>query len=614
MTRSRPLEPVVAGFHPTANLDADVKLKPNGAKRSQPAVATSAVMARTTGALFLIGGLLGFAITLLMPQELGRLLPVYGALIVTVGCGAVLLARGAEMPPRYHLAFVGVATLLITVAVASLTSPVAALAVATFYVFIACDAAFFFTMSGASVEIGLAVVCCLLALGLRGDLPWWSGMITAGATIAVGIVVAILGRLAAEADIDPLTGLLNRRGFDRMVNLEITRATRTGARPAVALVNVDRFSAINSQHGYRTGDSVLVQIADAWRQLAGPRDTIARLGGDEFAFLLPNLGEQEAIAFTDRLRAAISMGCSAGVTSWQPGESVSFLVHRADAGLYRAKQAGRNRTVLESSLRPPLAVELREALQREAIDVYYQPIVSLADGSYIGVEALMRWKPATFPDATPLEVVRAAEENDLIGELDRFVLQRACTDLRQLQRRVPDRPLQLNVNISGLEVADADYAARVAELISETGWPARQLVLEVTESVLDVNSPTAVANLSQLRSHGVRIAIDDFGTGYSSLSRLQTLPSDFLKLDRSFTAEITSATCAPPILEAIAQLSSALQLPVIVEGVETTDQASALTRLGYALAQGYLYGRPLPVDEVAPAFTGTAAVRGASTA
>lgn len=406
-----------------------------------------------------------------MPEGPGNLIIVSAAALASVLFGIGLLLWGDRLNLRSHQALVTVATLLITVAIAQSTSNTAALSLASFYVFIACDAAFFFTWMMAAAQITFAVACCMTVLASRPDLPWWSGLIASGATFAVGGVVGVLGRLASDADVDVLTGLLNRRGFDRVLNHEIARVPRSGLRPALVLFNVDRFSSINDQHGYRAGDAVLRDIAESWRDILAPKQVLARYGGDEFALLLPDTNEQGAIAITERFRTAISMGCSAGVTSWQPGESASFLVSRADVGLYRAKQAGRNRTVLESSRRPPLAVELLEALARENLDVHYQPIVSLDGGkaTTVGVEALVRWTSETQPDATPDEIVRVAEENDLISSLDKFVMNRACHDAHKLQEVFPDRPLILNVNVSGLELVDNDYVSHIDDVLRASG-------------------------------------------------------------------------------------------------------------------------------------------------
>lgn len=232
--------------------------------------------------------------------------------------------------------------------------------------------------------------------------------------------------------------------------------------------------------------------------------------------------------------------------------------------------------------------------------MHYQPIVSLTEGGgkAVGVEALLRWSSSAQPDVTTEGLIRVAEEYDLIADLDELVLRRACADAARLQETFAQLDLTLNVNVSGLELAESDYADRVANILAGTGWPADQLVLEVTESELAAESQTAIANLHTLRERGVRIAIDDFGTGYSSLSRLATLPSDILKVDQSFVAAIRSDSPAPPLLGVIAALSSALDLQVIAEGVETEYQAAVLTELGFALAQGYHYSDSHPVSEL----------------
>jgi diguanylate cyclase len=195
-------------------------------------------------------------------------------------------------------------------------------------------------------------------------------------------------------------------------------------------------------------------------------------------------------------------------------------------------------------------------------------------------------------DVTTEEVIRVAEESGLIVELDRYVLRRACLDAHAVQKAKGDGPLTVHVNVSGLELAKPGYVAGVDRVLADTGWSPGQLVLEVTESVLDLDAPTATAALHELRSRGIRIAVDDFGTGCSPLSRIQTLPTDLLKLDRSFIATITADSPPPPLLRAIALLSNALGLPVIVERVEDAHQAVTVQSLGYSFAQGFYYGRP----------------------
>lgn len=557
------------------------------------------VMARTTGAFYVMGGVLGLILTAVAPGDEGNRPLVGVAAFVALLLGVSLLIWGPRLPHSVHHGYVAAATVLVTVAVHWFPNTVGAISLAAFYVFVACDAAIFFSWRWLGAHLAFAIACCLWVVPSRG-LPWWSGIIPAGITLGIGIVVGILTRMASDADIDVLTGLLNRRGFDRALSNAIAHATRTGQGLALVLVDLDRFQKINDHLGHRAGDAVLQRVGDTWSKLLAPDQRLARYGGDAFALLLPGTTEQAAILLTEELRAAVTTGCSAGVTSWQPGESGSLLVSRADVGLYRAKQAGRNRTVLESSRQLPLAVELREAIDRGTLDVQYQPIVSLSDGATraVGVEALLRWSSNAQPDVTTEGLIRVAEEYDLISDLDELVLRRACADATRLQDTFAQLDLTLNVNVSGLELAETEYADRVSGILEETGWPADQLVLEVTESELAAESDTAIANLHKLRDRGVRIAIDDFGTGYSSLSRLATLPSDILKVDQSFVAAIRSDSPAPPLLGVIAALSKSLDLQVIAEGVETEYQAAVLTELGFALAQGYHYSDSHPVSEL----------------
>ena len=334
-------------------------------------------------------------------------------------------------------------------------------------------------------------------------------------------------------------------------------------------------------------------LVKSWLPLLRREDTLTRPDIDRFAVLLPDTTEQGALALTDQLRATISIGCSAGVTSWQSGDSASLLVSRAEVALYRAERTGGNRTVLESSGQSPLAIQLADAIANDAVEVLYQPIVTLAEsGKVVGIEALIRWAPPSRLNVTTGEVIRVAEESGLIVELDSYVLRRACLDAHAVQKAKGNEPLAVHVNVSGLELGKPGYVAGVDKVLADTRWPPRQLVLEVTESVFDLDTPAATAALHELRSRGIRVAIDDFGTGYSSLNRIQILPTDLLKLDRSFIATITVDSPTPPLLRAIALLSIALGLPVIAEGVEDAHQAATVKSLGYSFAQGFYYGRP----------------------
>ena len=557
-------------------------------------------MALTTGAFYSFGGVFGLAQTAVMPVDMrgSRLV----CALLAAGClvtGVVTLALGDRIPVRQQQWLLFSPTPFVAAGVWMSTSNIAAMGVACFYISVTCTGAFFLSWPAASANTTIGVICCMTTLGFRPGLPWWAGLVTSGVVIGVFLVVGVLVRVASEADIDPLTNLLNRRGFDRQLELELSRAAKSRRLPALVLLDLDQFKEINDVDGHAAGDAVLQSVAGTWQKMVDRNATLARYGGDEFALLLPRTSAQEAVLVADEMRAAISLECSAGVTTGHLGESASFMVSRADVGLYRAKGLGRNRCVVETSQQPLLAAELVEAIDNDKLGVHFQPIVDVADGATVGFEALLRWTSQTQFGVTPAEVVRIAEENNLISSLGRRVLATACRQAKVLQCSFPDRRLMLSVNVSGLELINGDYAGSVERILCATGWPADQLVLEITESVLDIDARTTVAKLNSLRAQGIRIAIDDFGTGYSSLSRLANLPTDILKLDGSFITAAVDVADPPPLLNVIAKLSEVLGLPVIVEGVETAEQAAVLASIGFSLAQGFYYGRPQAMADLA---------------
>ncbi|MBJ8343789.1 bifunctional diguanylate cyclase/phosphodiesterase [Antrihabitans sp. YC2-6] len=561
------------------------------------ALATPSLMGRITGMMFVVAGVHGvFLVTM---AEVDRWTPVlYGATSFAVVLGCALFLWGYRMSMGHYEILVAFGTLTLVMGVYLLADDTAAVAGSTFFLYIGCAAALFLPWTRNVLQMAFAATCCLVALGARPGLYWWAGVTPAAATIMIGCSVGVLSRFASDANKDSLTGLLNRRGFDRQLGYFLAEAGRTKRRPVVVLFDLDRFKWLNDAHGHHAGDALLRQVGDAWRDVVDETHILARYGGDEFALLLPESTEDDAVALSKRMRRSISMSCSAGVTSWLPGESGSLLVRRADLALYRAKQAGGSVTMLESMRPSALAAELREAIAHNEVGVKYAAIVRL-DGDtsavardVVGVEALVRWRSRIDPAITPMETIRIAEGNDLIAALDRLVLERACAEVAALEGVAG--PLNLHVNVSGRELAETSYVASVQDVLARTGWPAGRLVIEVQESVLDYDTPAVIRNMQALRECGVRIALDDFGSGSSSLSKLETLPIDFAKVHRKFVGSITPEKAPSPLLGAIAALGDAMDLPVIARGVENVGQAEALTERGYRFAQGSYFGECTP--------------------
>ncbi|MBX7449891.1 bifunctional diguanylate cyclase/phosphodiesterase [Mycolicibacterium sp. 3033] len=564
-----------------------------------PGIAQPALWARTAGSSFVFGAVLVALITALTPTSFDHAVLQYvnAAAALAIGIAVLLTGRRVTLV-QFHLLVV-TAILQITLSVTFATGA-AAVSFATLYVFVGC-AAFFVAWPTAVLYLCLAMLCSTTALAVTGSVPWWTGLVTAATTAAVGVIILALGQVVAKAELDEVTGLPNRRGFDRILSAEVGRASTEKPGPAVVLICVDAYAAVHQEFGDRAADALMQQLTSSWLGVLDAGHVLARRSDGELALMLPATTEQDAFALTQRLRRECTREFSAGVSAWAAGESSTPVLERADAARRRAQSLGRNRTMLESSELPPLAVQLREALAAEDIGVRYQPVMRLGDPDVVvGVEALLRWSPALGPDLNAGEVIRVAEDHDLIAALDQFVLRRACLDARWMRGRFPGLPLMLSVNVSGLELVKQDYATRVVDTLSATGWPADQLVLEVTETVLDVDRPSSIDALHELRRHGIRVAIDDFGTGYSSLSRLHTLPTDLLKLDGSFISSITapSSTSAPLLLHAVAGLGDALRLPIVVEGVETAEQAAMLRSMGFPMAQGYFFGRPQSREDV----------------
>ena len=566
-----------------------------------PSIASPRAMAATAGVLYMAAGIVTL-IAFTLPHEPGvHAAFVRGVSFGGIASGAAIYWQGYRIPPwGYHLLLLA-GNAFIIVGVYEGGGGVTSVACTTLFVFVAVDVFFFFAWPWAILHLAITIACCITTLALVGALDTGQMVITPGVLIAVSLVVGRLVRAADDAEIDPLTGLLNRRGVDRVLTEALDRAASSGTVLSLALLDIDHFKLVNDSGGHISGDRLLRSIANSWRSLSREHEVLGRYGGDEFALVLPECALASAMTPTERLRVAVpgGMTCSAGIASWEPGDTLPMLLARADAALYDSKRAGRNRTSSRNGNRAAEAMQLRQAISDGELRAFYQPVVDLRTGVVNGVEALVRWlRPGPDgPQLVPPDAfIPLAEESGAIAVLGKWMLETACTQAALWSSQ--GLQLVVNVNVSGRELVEPGYAESVLALLASIGLPPSQLVLEVTEGALEGSSEQAVQALSTLRTFGIRIALDDFGTGYSSLSRLDRLPVDIVKIDRSFVMRMAADTTRAPLVAAIIAMAGAMGLCVVAEGIEEPHQARLLETLGCDEGQGYWLGRPLPAHQV----------------
>jgi diguanylate cyclase (GGDEF)-like protein/PAS domain S-box-containing protein len=444
----------------------------------------------------------------------------------------------------------------------------------------------------------------------------------AGGTATVGTVLDLSAQKAAEArirelaDFDALTGLPNRRLLHDRVRQMLAAAERDDSPFALIFLDLDHFKRINDSLGHSVGDELLCAVA---RRLAGAVrrvDTLARLGGDEFILAMPGTHAAAAIDVARRLLEEcnapflvaghdLTVTPSVGVAICpQDGKDIETLLRNADAAMYKAKELGRNTfqfyaAEMNTATLERLMMEsgLRRAVKQQEFVLHYQPLVSLQNGLIIGVEALIRWQHPELGLIMPDRFIHVAEEAGLINAIGDWVLCEACRQAQSwIEAGLP--PLVMAVNVAPEQFRQGGFVEAVAGALAASGLDPALLELEVTERTVMHDADSSVGTLTALHRMGVELSLDDFGTGYSSLAYLKRFPVGKLKIDRSFIRDLETDADDQAIASTIVSMGRNLRLTVLAEGVESREQLALLRAMDCDMAQGYLFSRALPGDEI----------------
>ena len=501
--------------------------------------------------------------------------------------------------------------------------------------------------TGAPVIAGFETL--IAGLGQRkSNESEWTYICKDGSRIAVHLALTVLrgaenevtGYLAVAFDIserkklsdsvsflahhDALTRLPNRMMLSQRMAEAIDRAKALDQQVSIVMVDVDHFKRINDSLGHQAGDELLMAVSQRLLAAVRKTDTVARVGGDEFVVLMPNSGSRgDTLRCVHRILEKvqapvniagreISVTASVGVCVYPDwGADPVSLLRNADAAMYAAKDSGRNSyqefsdTMLEANAdRLELETDLRHSLDKDEMFVVYQPQVNCKTGEIVGIEALLRWNHPTRGLVSPADFIPAAEDCGLILPIGEWVLRRACKEAKAMQERVGHR-FMVAINLSPRQFLQTNLAEMVESALQESGLAADDLELEITEYTLMISSTETSLALGRLRELGVRVAIDDFGTGFSSFKYILEYKVDRLKIDRSFIAKCPQDANAASIVRTVIAMAHGLRMKVVAEGVETEEQAAFLTRRHCDEAQGYIYGRPMPMDEVVERIIGS---------
>jgi diguanylate cyclase (GGDEF)-like protein len=415
-------------------------------------------------------------------------------------------------------------------------------------------------------------------------------------------------RTQHEALHDPLTGLPNRNLFLDRLQHALSVAARRGTSVSVLFLDLDQFKLVNDSLGHAAGDELLAAVAPRIEQALRPGDTAARFGGDEFAVLAEDVGnERGATRIAERIAEALArpfilrerehfVSASVGIAIGTGSEGPEALIRDADSALYRAKARGRGGYEIFDEV---IENDLRRAIQREELELHYQPVIKLRDGSIVAMESLLRWNHPDRGLIGPLGFIPVAEESRLIVPIGRWVIEQACRQAAAWQELHPDSaPVSVAVNLSARQLADPDLLSHIEGSVRANGIDPSNLWLELTETTLLDETTFVERTLESLKGLGVRLVLDDFGVGFSSLGYLKRLPLSMIKLDRTFVENLTDGSHDAAIVRAVSEMAETIGIGVVAEGIETDEQLRMVSMLGCGFAQGFHFSEPVPVSHI----------------
>lgn len=423
---------------------------------------------------------------------------------------------------------------------------------------------------------------------------------------------AVLNQLAL---LDHLTQLPNRRAMMQYLEAAISRSARNGSSLALAFIDIDNFKQINDEHGHQVGDEVLQKVAKKLVAAVRGCDKVARLGGDEFIAIIEDVEhDQDCIAIVERMVSTVRETCtvahtemhlsvSVGVAMYPQSGSVDELIHAADKAMYRAKKDGKNQyrffdeeIALAAEQLLEMQFDIKNALANEEFVLHYQIKIDSITRTPVGAEAFLRWQHPTRGLLVPSDFMESAERVGLSYAIHEWVNVECCRTLQQLANL--NIPFHIAINLSHQQMANPNLVSEICDLLKQHDLPPTSVIFEVTESAATKNKSLFEAQLERFKTAQIKVAIDDFGTQASSIVNLQNMPASELKLDPTFTSQITHNHKTRSVIQAIIELAHVLGLNVVAENIETEEQRRALADLGCDQMQGYLFSRPLPEDRL----------------